>query len=114
MGGLHVIGTDAGTRDAIDLWAVDGAFVGASTRDPAIELTGWVLPGFVDAHCHVGYSTHGVVTMQEAEQQAVTAMHTGALALRDCGSPLDTHELAGRDDLPVLIRAGRHIAVTKR
>ena len=73
-----------------------------------------MLPGFVDAHCHVGYSTHGVVTMDEAEQQAITALHTGALALRDCGSPLDTHELAGRDDLPVLIRAGRHIAVTKR
>ena len=114
MGGLHVTGTDAGTGEAIDLWAVDGAFVDSPTSDPGIELTGWVLPGFVDAHCHVGYSTHGVVTMDEAEQQAVTALHTGALALRDCGSPLDTHELAGRDDLPVLIRAGRHIAMTKR
>jgi imidazolonepropionase-like amidohydrolase len=114
VGGLHVTGTDAGTGDLIDLWAVGGAFVDAPASEPGIELTGWVLPGFVDAHCHVGYSTHGVVTMDEAEQQAITAMHTGALALRDCGSPLDTHELAGRDDLPVLIRAGRHIAVTKR
>ena len=114
MGGLHVTGIDAGTGEEIDLWGVDGAFVDAAVSDPAIELTGWVLPGFVDAHCHVGYSTHGVVTMDEAEQQAVTALHTGALALRDCGSPLDTHELTDRDDLPVLIRAGRHIAVTKR
>ena len=54
MGGLHVIWTDAGTRDAIDLWAVDGHFVDPPVPDPRIELTGWVLPGFVDAHCHVG------------------------------------------------------------
>ena len=38
----------------------------------------------------------------------------GALALRDCGSPVDTSDLVDRDDLPVLVRAGRHIAYVRR
>ncbi|HZM68377.1 MAG TPA: amidohydrolase family protein [Nakamurella sp.] len=113
MTGLHVTGTDAGTMEPLDLWAVDGRFVPGPIGG-AVELDGWVLPGFVDAHCHVGYSPHGVATLDEAEAQAVTALHTGALALRDCGSPLDTRGLVDRDDLPVLIRAGRHIARTGR
>ena len=81
----------------------------------AIELTGFVLPGFVDAHCHVGYSTgrHGDPGRGRGAGQDRTC-DAGALALRDCGSPLDTRSLVGRDDLPVLIRAGRHIARTKR
>jgi hypothetical protein len=32
------------------------------------------------------------------------------LLLRDCGSPLDTTPLQARDDLPEIIRAGRHLA----
>ena len=56
----------------------------------------------------------GTATLDEAEEQARTNLDAGALALRDCGSPLDTRPLVGRDDLPILIRAGRHIARTKR
>jgi len=113
MTGLHITGTDPATGDRVDLWAVNGRFVDGPLRD-ATELTGFVLPGFVDAHCHVGYSTHGIATLDEAEAQASTNLDAGALALRDCGSPLDTRPLVGRDDLPILIRAGRHIARTKR
>jgi imidazolonepropionase-like amidohydrolase len=36
------------------------------------------------------------------------------LALRDCGSPVDTHALDGEPDLPTIVRAGRHIARTRR
>ena len=91
----------------------NGRFVDGPLRD-ANELTGFVLPGLVDAHCHIGYSSDGAATLDEAEEQARTNLAAGALALRDCGSPLDTRPLVGRDDLPVLIRAGRHIARTKR
>jgi imidazolonepropionase-like amidohydrolase len=103
--GLHVVGVDPATDEHVDLWAVNGRFVRGPVADP-IELSGYVLPGFVDAHCHVGYSTTGISTLDEAELQARTNLHAGALALRDCGSPLDTRSLVGRDDLPVLIRAG--------
>jgi len=111
--GLHVVGVDPATGEHVELWAVDGRFVDGPIADP-IELTGYVLPGFVDAHCHVGYSTSGISDLDEAEEQARTNLHAGALALRDCGSPLDTRSLVGRDDLPVLIRAGRHIARSRR
>ncbi len=56
----------------------------------------------------------GPVSLDEAEQQARQDLSTGVLLIRDCGSPIDTRPLAGRDDLPVLIRAGRHIARPKR
>jgi imidazolonepropionase-like amidohydrolase len=111
--GLHIAGVDPATGADVELWAVDGRFVDGPVADP-IELTGFVLPGFVDAHCHVGYSMTGVSDLAEAEGQARTNLHAGALALRDCGSPLDTRPLVGRADLPVLIRAGRHIARSRR
>jgi len=109
----RVGGVDPATGERVELWISGGRFVDGPIADAA-ELTGFVLPGFVDAHCHVGYSAAGAATLDEAELQARTNLDAGALALRDCGSPLDTRPLVGRDDLPVLIRAGRHIARTKR
>ena len=38
----------------------------------------------------------------------------GTLLIRDAGSPSDTHWIDARDDLPRVIRAGRHIARPKR
>ena len=114
MTGLHVVGVDPATGERSSCGPSTARFVDGPVADP-IELTGFVLPGFVDAHCHVGYSTdRRRPTLDEAEEQARTNLHAGALALRDCGSPLDTRPLVGRDDLPVLIRAGRHIARTRR
>ncbi|MGI4896182.1 MAG: amidohydrolase family protein [Janthinobacterium lividum] len=78
------------------------------------ELSGWVLPGLVDAHCHVGLGPHGVVPIEVAQQQALTDRDSGALLLRDAGSPSDTRWIDARDDLPRIIRAGRHIARTRR
>ncbi|WP_328841521.1 amidohydrolase family protein [Nakamurella leprariae] len=117
---VRVVGTDAATGEPIDVWLADGRFVerpaapGAAAAADALTLTGWVLPGFVDAHCHVGYSPDGVTDLATAEQQARTDLATGVLAIRDCGSPLDTRPLVGRADLPQLFRAGRHLARPKR
>ncbi len=113
---LQVSGTDAVTGTAVDHWIADGVFVEPPTDRGAAEstLTGWVLPGFVDAHCHVGYSRRGVATLSEAVQQGRVNLAAGVTAIRDCGSPLDTSSLVGRPDLPVLIRAGRHLARPRR
>ncbi len=110
---LHVSGRDGATGEPLDLWVAGGRFVPGPVRDAA-SVSGFVLPGLVDAHCHVGYSSDGPATPDEAEDQARTNLDAGALALRDCGSPVDTRALVGRDDLPVLIRAGRHIARSRR
>ncbi|MEJ7651526.1 MAG: amidohydrolase family protein [Nakamurella sp.] len=109
----HVVGHDAGTGDEVEYWIAGGEFTDGPVGG-AEQLGGWTLPGLVDAHCHVGYSPEGVVDLPTAEQQARNDLATGVLAIRDCGSPLDTRPLVGRDDLPVLIRAGRHLARPKR
>ncbi|GAA2011843.1 imidazolonepropionase-like amidohydrolase [Nakamurella flavida] len=112
---LRIVGPDAVTGDEVDLWVQDGVFVPPPGRArPDRVLRGFVSPGLVDAHCHVGYSARGAVDLAEAEEQARTDLATGVLAIRDCGSPLDTRPLVDRPDLPVLLRAGRHIARPKR
>lgn len=75
---------------------------------------GWIIPGLVDAHCHVGLGPGGATTFDEAISQAETERDAGALLLRDAGSPVDTRSLDDRDDLPRIIRAGRHLARPKR
>ena len=77
-------------------------------------LRGWVLPGLVDAHCHVGLDAHGAVDDETSEAQALADREAGTLLIRDAGSPADTRWIDERDDLPKIIRAGRHIARTRR
>ena len=72
------------------------------------------LPGLVDAHCHVGLGAHGPVDEDVAEQQALADRDAGTLLLRDAGSPVRHPLVDDRDDLPKIIRAGRHIARTRR
>jgi imidazolonepropionase-like amidohydrolase len=76
--------------------------------------SGWIVPGLVDAHCHVGVSPSGATDLDEAIRQAETERDAGALLLRDAGSPIDTRSLDDRDDLPRIIRHGRHLARPKR
>ncbi|MEU5044396.1 amidohydrolase family protein, partial [Streptomyces griseorubiginosus] len=66
------------------------------------------------AHCHVGLGPHGPVDQDVAEQQALTDREAGTLLIRDAGSPSDTRWVDDREDLPKIIRAGRHIARTRR
>lgn len=99
-----------------DVWVVGGRLT-FSPPAGAAEVTtvrGWVLPGLVDAHCHVGLGENGPVDGATSEEQAVTDRDAGGLLLRDAGSPSDTRWIDDRDDLPKIIRAGRHIARPKR
>ncbi|WFB10179.1 amidohydrolase family protein [Streptomyces sp. LX-29] len=101
-----------------ELWVVEGKIsyerpTGALARDLR-TLEGWALPGLVDAHCHVGLDAHGAVDFATTERQALAEREAGALLLRDAGSPSDTRWIDEREDLPRIIRAGRHIARTKR
>jgi imidazolonepropionase-like amidohydrolase len=89
---------------------VEGPLVGADT----VVDGGFILPGLVDAHCHVGLGPSGPVDLEEADAQARTDRDAGALLLRDCGSPVDTSPLQARTDLPQIIRAARHVARPKR
>ena len=97
-----------------DLYAVDGRVTYEPQPGAETAATGWIVPGLVDAHCHLGLDDHGATTVEEAEQQAVEDRDGGALLIRDAGSALDTRWIHDRDDLPRLIRCGRHLARTKR
>jgi len=111
----HVRGRGLPDGDVVQWWITEGVLraepvSGAET----IFDGGWIIPGLVDAHCHVGLGPEGAVGLDEAITQAETDRGAGALLLRDCGSPTDTRSLDERQDLPRIIRAGRHLARPKR
>jgi imidazolonepropionase-like amidohydrolase len=100
-----------------DAWVLDGrlTFSRPTGQWETVADRGWVTPGFVDAHCHVGLAPQGFVPDPEGQaDQALLDRAAGALLLRDAGSPVDNRSVQQREDLPRLIRAGRHIARPKR
>jgi imidazolonepropionase-like amidohydrolase len=116
---VHLRGVFLPDEAEREAWVVDGRLTFERPQGPdrveTIASAGWVVPGFVDAHCHVGISPEGhVVDRDGQERQALEDRAAGALLLRDVGSPVDASWVAEREDLPRLIRAGRHIARTRR
>lgn len=116
---LHLRGRGLPDGEPVEWWVVDGR-LSAERVDNADNVFGaggaggWILPGLVDAHCHVGLGKHGATEIDEAIDQARCEREAGALLLRDAGSPVDTRSLDEHDDLPRIIRAGRHLARSKR
>jgi imidazolonepropionase-like amidohydrolase len=100
-----------------DLWLV-GDRVTLEPVAGAVTLAdrGFVLPGLVDAHCHIGirYGTSPVETLGEARSLALIDRDAGVLALRDAGSPYPYPQLDDDPEVPRLARAGRHVAPVRR
>jgi imidazolonepropionase-like amidohydrolase len=114
---LHVRGVFLPDETERDAWVVSGLLTFDRPSGDATTITtgGWILPGFVDAHCHVGLAPSGhVPDPDDQAAQALLDRDAGALLLRDAGSPVDNRSVQTRDDLPRLIRAGRHIARPRR
>ncbi|GAA4855786.1 amidohydrolase family protein [Saccharopolyspora cebuensis] len=115
MTSLHLRGAVLPGGERRDLWIRDGRI--STEPVPGARTVfdgGYVLPGLVDAHCHVGIGADGPTGLEEAAEQAETDRDAGTLLIRDCGAPLDTRPLQERADLPRIIRAGRHLARPKR
>lgn len=101
--------------DELDLWISDGLL--RTTPVPGARTLvrgGFLVPGLADAHCHVGLGPDGPVGLDVAVEQAITDRDTGTLLIRDCGVPIDLSPLQERDDLPRIIRSGRHLVRPKR
>lgn len=114
-GAWHVHGVVLPEEQPRDLWIDDGRVVeGPVAGARELGRHCWVLPGFVDAHCHIGLGPQGAVSIGDARQQARTDRDAGTLLVRDAGSPIDTHLFDNEPDLPRIIRAGRHIARPRR
>ncbi len=114
---LHVRGVVLPDDEVRDLWLV-GDRVTCSPVPGAQTVAdgGFVLPGLVDAHCHIGIAPGGapIGALDEARALAAVDRDAGVLAIRDAGSPYPYPQLDGDPDVPRLARAGRHIAPPKR
>ena len=113
---LHFRGRVLPVDDAVDLYVVDGriSYTRPQGETTTVSDKGWLVPGLVDAHCHVGLGPEGGVDRDEQERQAIANRDNGTLLLRDCGSPEDTSWIHERPDLPKVIRHGRHLAPYRR
>ena len=112
---LHIDGVVLPDGERRELWIADGVISPEPVAGAETVATGcWVMPGLVDAHCHVGLGPDGAVTDEVAAQQAQDDLMSGTMLIRDAGSASDTRWLQGRAEQPRLIRAGRHIARPKR
>src|ERR1019366_5439878 len=115
---LHITGSVlVGPQEVREeVWVVGGqiAYCAAASGADVQTVAGWVLPGLVDAHCHIGLDAHGAVDGPTAEGQAVADRAAAALRGRAGGSPSAPRWIAARAALPRIVRAGRHIARTRR
>lgn len=112
---LHLTGRLLPTAEPVELWIVAGRVtfervLGAYT----LARDAWIMPGLVDAHCHIGLDHAGATDAATAEKQALRDRDAGTLLVRDAGSPADTRWMDDREDLPRIIRAGQHIARPRR
>ena len=113
---LHVRGVVLPEDATRDLWVDSAGRISDEPVPDAQTLASgvFIVPGLVDAHCHVGLDEHGGVGEAEQERQITADRDGGTLLIRDAGVPVDTRWIDDRDDLPRVIRAGQHIARTKR
>jgi imidazolonepropionase-like amidohydrolase len=114
---VHLRGVVLPDDEVRDIW-LDGDRVtfepvpGAET----VARQGYILPGLVDAHCHIGIAPGGrpIESLDQARSLARIDRDAGVLAIRDAGSPYPYPQLDDDPDVPRLARAGRHVAPVGR
>lgn len=114
---LHVRAVVLPDGESRDVYVVGGQLTFERPAYLEIETlasVGFMLPGLVDAHCHVGLASEGGVPIDVAREQAITDRDTGALLLRDAGVPETYYEFDDDPQLPRIVHAGQHLARTKR
>ena len=111
---LHVRGVLLPDAEPVELWVHDGRVTYEKVAGAETVASGWIVPGLVDMHCHLGTGPGGAVDDAQTEAQAVADRGTGVLLARDCGSAADTRWMDAREDLPRVVRAGRWVARTRR
>ena len=96
-------------------WSVSNGIIRrvCAEGDTRGQCSCFIVPGLVDAHCHIGYSKDGPVDADEMVRQARATVASGVTLVRDCGVPVDNSCVASLVG-PRLIRCGRHVARPKR
>ncbi|GII20665.1 amidohydrolase family protein [Planosporangium mesophilum] len=114
---LHVRGVVLPDDEVRDLWLIgDRVTLRPVPGAETIVDGGFVLPGLVDAHCHIGIARGGspIGGLDEARALAAIDRDAGVLAIRDAGSPYPYPQLDDDPQVPRLARAGRHVAPPRR
>ncbi|WP_099332717.1 amidohydrolase family protein [Actinomyces minihominis] len=91
----------------------DGVIVGFETLKQTGGLENYVVPGFVDLHSHLAIGARPL-TSSEIKEQAWAEIRAGVLAVREPGSPVRVDPADLPFGRPIVVSAGRHIAVEKR
>lgn len=113
----HVRGVVLPDDEVRDLWLVGDRVSLTPVPDATTVCSeGFIVPGLVDAHCHIGIASGGapVDSLDAVRELATIERDAGVLAIRDAGSPYPYPELDDDPDLPRLARAGRHVAPPRR
>jgi len=85
---LHVRGVVLPDGEVRDLWLVGDRVTLEPVPDAeTVSADGFVLPGLVDAHCHIGIAPGGepVTSEKHVRQLAGIDRDAGVLAIRDAG-----------------------------
>lgn len=96
-------------------WIVEGDAISRVDDEIAgpVHADTFIVPGMVDAHCHIGFSEDGPVSQDEMVAQSKATLASGVTLVRDCGVPVDNSGVLSHTALRV-IRCGRHVARPKR
>ena len=87
---LHFRGVVLPDDRVRDLWLVgDRVTLEPVAGAETVSDGGFIVPGLVDAHCHIGIQHGGspIRSLDEARELAAQDRDAGVLALRDAGSP---------------------------
>ena len=89
-------------------WSATGSRSSRSAGRETLTDRGFILPGLVDAHCHIGIRPGGdpIEAVDEARDLAAVDRAAGVLAIRDAGSPFPYPELDDDPEMPRLVRCG--------
>src|SRR4051794_32905383 len=100
---LHVRGVVLPDDEVRDLWLVgDRVTLTPVPGAQTVADRGFILPGLVDAHCHIGIAPGGapVGGLDQARALAALDRDTGVLAIRHAGPPYPDRGLGDRPDVP--------------
>ncbi|MDY2941942.1 MAG: amidohydrolase family protein [Varibaculum sp.] len=80
------------------------------------EIGGYLIPGLVDVHAHIGLTKGGAASSELTLRQARADRDSGVLLVRDCGIPVnaDNSFVKADPELPKIINCGAHLALPKR
>ncbi|NTV38682.1 MAG: amidohydrolase, partial [Demequinaceae bacterium] len=68
-------------------WVIGGRMTYEEPRHTDVtRIDGWVLPGFVDMHCHLAVGPSGPVEGDLIVKQAIIERDAGVLLIRDTGA----------------------------